>query len=783
MSSLFTRPKGRTLAGALLAATALSSLACAGGAEAADAAMVTTSDSTASAVGEVVVTARHRTENVQKVPVSVSVVSAELLKKTNTTNIAQLSELVPSLTFAFFNPRNANLNIRGLGNNVGLANDGIEPGVGFYVDQIYYDRPATATFDMIDIAQVDVLRGPQGTLFGKNSTAGAVTVTSEAPTFTPVVTGAVSGGNFGYFQGWAAVSGPIVDDKLAGRLTIAETTRAGVMTNVAQNNGDVNDYRNFNLKAQLLWTPTNNFKLRLIGDYSNQQTNCCDLVLANVVSPPNGKNFYTLSGLFGYTPVINPFARQADTNSPIYANQETGGVSAEADWSLPKVTLTSITAWRFWNWWPSNDSDYTPLSVLTKAQNGDYQRQFSQEFRVASAGANRIDYVGGLFLFYETISARGAQQYGSAATAFLLSPALPSLVANGYTLNFNPNYYTTSLAAYGQGTWHITPQLNFTGGLRYTYDIKEGSFYQVASGGVPLVGPLAPLAPYRNALGTSDAFTVSNDNGRLSGMADISYQINSNVLTYLTYSQGSKSGGLNLTQLPAGASEVIAPETIDMVEGGVKTSLFDHRVTLNGDIFYESDSNYQANLVSVATLKQYLSNIPRVESQGVEVDIQAHPIENLSLYTSVTYDKAINATYPNAPCGLENITKPFCSLNGAPLAGVPLWSLSAGGEYSHPFTVGAKQLSAYFGVDYTYRSSVYSAATDSIYSLLPDLNLVNARLGVRAGNQSWDAYLWAKNLFAVNYFTFVSAGVGNTGALTAQLGDPRTYGATVRFHF
>ncbi len=767
---------------ALVAATALSGLANAEAAWAADAAAPATPNTASSSVGEVVVTARHRSENVQKVPVSVSVVSAELLKKTNTTNIIQLTQLVPSLTIAFYNPRNANLNIRGLGNNIGLANDGIEPGVGFYVDQVYYDRPATATFDMIDIAQVDVLRGPQGTLFGKNSTAGAVTVTSEAPTFTPHATGEISGGNFGYFQGWAAVSGPIVDDKLAGRITFAETTRAGVMTNVGQNNGDVNDYRNLNVRAQLLWTPTNNFKLHLIGDYSNQQSNCCDLVLSNVVSPPNGKNFYALSALFGYTPTVNPFARQADTNSPSAANQETGGVSAEAVWSLPKVTLTSITAWRFWNWWPANDADYTPLSVVTQYQNGDYQRQFSQEFRVASAGANKIDYVGGLYLFYETISARGTQQYGDAATAFLLSPALPSLVANGYTLNSNPNYYTTSLAAYGQATWHITSQLNLTGGLRYTYDNKQGSFYQVASGGVPLTGPLAPLAPYRAALGTSDAFTVSTDNGRLSGTADVSYQVNNNVLTYLTYSNGSKSGGLNLAQLPPGASDVIAPETINMVEAGAKSTLFDHRVTLNGDIFFENDSNYQANVVSFSTLKQYLSNIPTVQSQGVEMDLQARPIDGLSLYTSVTYDKAIYANYPNAPCGLENITKPFCSLNGAPLAGVPLWAISAGGEYDYPLKVGSASLTSYLGVDYTYRSSIYTASTDSIYTLLPPLNLVNLRLGVRAADQKWDLYLWAKNLANTDYFTFTMPLVGNTGALASQLGDPRTYGVTFRFH-
>ena len=628
-----------------------------------------------------------------------------------------------------------------------------------------------------------MLSGPQGTLFGKNSTAGAVTVTSEAPTFTPQLTGAVSGGNYGYFQGWAAVSGPIVGDQLAGRLTVAETTRAGVLTNTAQGNGDVNNYRNLNIRAQLLWSPTSNFKLRVIGDYSNQKTNCCDEVLSGIVSPPNGKNFVALAQSFGYTPVVDPFNRQTVSNSPIHANQEAGGVSVEADWSLPRFVLTSISSWRFWNWWPANDADYTPLSVLTVAQNGDFQRQYSQELRIASSGVNRIDYVGGLFAFYEHINAVAETQYGNAATAFLLSPALPSLVADGYTLNSNPRFNTTSLAAFGQATWHLTSKWNLTGGLRYTYDIKDGTFTQVASGGVPLIGALAPLAPIRAALGTSTAFAVSSDKGDVSGLVDVSYQATPNLMAYLTYSRGNKSGGLNLAQLPAGIPSVIAPESIDMVEGGVKSALFDHRVTLDVDVFFENDTNYQANLVNTQLVKLYLANIPEVQSQGIEANLHAQPLDGLTVYTSAIYDRAINADYPNAPCGLENITHPFCSLNGAPLAGVPRWSVSAGGEYSHPVSFGPKQTSIYAGLDYTYRSSLYSAATDSIYSKLPELSLLNVRLGLRAADSAWDLYVWAKNIFNENYFTFRSAGPGNTGALYSQLGDPRTYGVTFRFHY
>ena len=748
-------------------------------------AMATTESADASgatAVGEVVVTARHRSENLQSVPVSVSALSSDLIKKTDTSNIKQIALLVPSLSFTFFNARNANLNIRGLGNNVGLANDGIEPGVGFYVDQVYYNRPATATFDLLDVKQVEVLDGPQGTLFGKNSTAGAVNITTEQPTFKPEITGELSGGNLAYFQQWIAVSGPVIDDKLAGRITFSTTTRGGTLYDTTKG-GYVNNYRNLDVRAQLLWTPLTNFRMRLIGDYSKQLTNCCDEVLAGIVSPPNNKNFVTLSQSFGYTPVVNPFNRQTVSNSPIHANQETGGVSAEEDWSLPKFTVTSISSWRFWNWWPANDADYTPLSVLNVAQTEDFQQQYSQELRIASSGTNRIDYVGGLFAFYEHVKALGETQYGNAATAFLESPALPSLVLNGYQLNTFPIYKTTSLAAFGQATWHVTSKLSLTGGLRYTYDKKDGSFAQVVSGGVPLVGPLAGLTPFRNAVGTPDSFSLAYSKGDVSGLADVSYQFTHDVMAYITYSKGFKSGGLNLAQLPAGIPLVINPESIDMVEGGVKSSLFGHRAVLNADVFYESDSNYQANLVNTLLLKQYLANIPKVESQGIEVSLNAHPLEGLSIYTSALYNWAIYAQDPNAPCPIERITAPFCSLSGAPLAGVPRWTISAGGEYDHPIRLGAREVSGYIGLDYSYRSSENSVATDSIHSLLPDLSLLNLRVGVRSEDNKWDFYVWSKNVLNAKYFTFISPGIGNTGALDAQLSDPRTIGVTLRFHY
>jgi iron complex outermembrane receptor protein len=737
----------------------------------------------AASVGEVVITARHRSEDVQKTPVAVSVLGGDFLAKTNTIQLSQIAQFEPSLQFTFFNARNANLNIRGLGNNVGLASDGIEPGVGFYVDGVYYDRPATAIFDLVDIGQIEVLRGPQGTLFGKNTTAGAINVTSSAPTFTPEATGEVTGGNYGAFQAKASVSGPLIDNVLAGRLSVSTTEHQGYLTNLNDGNKPTNDVRDTSVRAQLLYTPSSDLKVRIIGDYSRQVSNCCDQVIAGIVSPPNGKNFTALAQSFGFTPVVDPFNRQADTNALIQANQETGGASAQADWTLPGVILTSITSWRFWNWWPANDSDYTPISVLNVAQNGDTQNQESQEFRIASRGTHAVDYVGGLYFYHEQIRSYAETQYGNAASAFLLGATVPSVVANGYTLTSRNSFNTSSYAAYGQAVWHVAPKWNLTGGLRYTDDQKHGIFNQTASGGASLAAFPVALQNARLALGSATYFAVRSDKGDVSGQADLSYQARDNILTYVNYARGYKSGGLNLVQLPAGASPVIAPESIDAVEAGVKTQFFAKRLTVNADVFWERDTNYQANIYDPTLSKQYLANVPEVRSEGVEIDAKAQPTDNLSLYLSGTWDDAVYASYADGICGLENANLTHCNLSGRPLAGTPRWSAAAGGEYSHHVQLGPREAQAYLGLDYSFRASVYSAASDSRYTELPSLSLVNARLGIRSANGRWDAYLWARNLFGANYFTFIAPGPGNTAELTGQLGDPRTFGGTLRVHY
>lgn len=733
-------------------------------------------------VEEIVVTARHRDERAQDVPVALTVLGGDLLTKTNTTSVADLSKLAPSLSFQAYNPRNTNLNIRGLGNNIAIASDGLDPGVGFYIDQVYYNRPGTAAFDLIDIERIEVLRGPQGTLYGKNTTAGAISVTTAKPKFKAEVNAEMTVGNLGFLQGKAAVNVPLVDDVLAVRLSGSVTSRDGTLTNQftgkKQNNRD-----SYLLRGQLLFQPSSTVSVRLIGDYGKQQQDCCAQVLAGIVSPANGKNFRTIAGLFGFTPVIDPFARVTVDDRAITLSNESGGVSAQIDVELPGATLTSVSAWRFWNWTPTIDLDFTPLSSFAVADNADRQDQYSQELRIASNGGGKIDYVAGLFFYDETIDQDLTVSYGSAATQLLISQALPALILNGVSKVDTNRYHTTSLAAFGQATLHLTDALSLTGGLRYSHDNKRGHYSAVASGGLPLAGPLAAFAPLRAAFASSGTFDVQSKVGKVSGSANISYKVSNQVMVYAGYSRGNRSGGLNLTQLASGISPVVAPESIDAYEIGLKSSLLDNRLIFNVAAFLQNDRNYQATVADPTRLAVvYLSNVPKVRSKGFEIDMRGTLSDNFSVYGALAYTDAKLVSYPAAACPLELSNFNTCDLSGYPIAGIPKWSASFGGEAKQEISVFDAPSEAYLGFDYSYRSSVnnggYSAAT-----VLPPLHLANARLGVRAQNRRLDLSFWVKNLFDKQYFSDIAVGVGNAGLLTGQLGDERTYGVTARFHF
>ena len=752
---------------------------------------------------EILVTARKRNESLQDVPIAISVLGGTALEQKGAYHLQQIYQEIPSLTVFTVNPRNVNINIRGLGSNVAIANNGLDLGVGFYVDDVYYARVGQAGFDLVDVDHVEVLRGPQGTLFGRNTTAGAISVTTKSPSFTTEAAGDVSVGNYGLIQGRGTISAPIIDDKLAGRLSIESTTRDGFIKNIYQDRR-VHDFSNTTVRGSLLWHGSDNLNVKLSADYARQKQSCCVSMFLGVVTnydngAPVSNTLYDRNARLGYTALpFDPGARTTDSDwlGPIHMKQ--GGVSARVDWDLGPATLTSISAWRFWNWTPHNDTDFSALNIYTGNNQFDRQRQWSQEIRLASTGKRQIDYVLGLYAFHQSIRGWFVNSFGRDAGEWLIAPGTSGLTAEQRRAALEGAYtyapskpQTDSYAAFGQATWHATDAVSLTGGLRFTHERKHGFFEQTRGGGSDISTLNAAQLAQRYAFTpVVPHYSLSRSWNSLSALLTVSGQLANDVLAYATYSRGAKSGGINLASLPLDANgavrsdlAVVKPEKVDNFEVGLKTQWLDRHLTANVALFLVNVRNYQSTVYdqSIVPAKAYISNIGKVRSKGVEVDLQATPAHDLTLYARGTYNLAKYVSYKNAQCPFE-LRAPgqpaLCDLSGAQLPGAPRWSASAGGEYSHP--VG--NVEAYLGADYSYRSSYYSSYNDSRYSKINGFGLANARLGVRSENGKWDVSVWSRNVFNKLYYYYTS--VNDIGAAyTGSLGDPRTFGATLRSRF
>jgi len=683
-----------------------------------DAAAATDASGDGGQVGlpEITVTARRRAEDAQRIPGSLSVVGGELLDRSYTVNTQQLSQLVPSLNYSSANPRNTAFTIRGLGSSVvavSQANDGLEPGVGFYVDQVYHARPATAAFDFSDIGQVEILRGPQGTLFGKNSTAGAINITTRAPTFTPEATEEITVGSFNFVQAKASASGPITDT-LAFRISGVSTRRDGVIDNI-RTGRDQNQIGNQAVRAQLLFKPSEMLQVKLSADFTSFQSNCCTQVYYRVatrdVPRTATRQFAGPTGLaaqFNYTPPsTNPYDRVTDIDAQLGVDTNEGGVAAIADWNIGGATLTSVSAWRFWNWDAANDRDYTGIPIQIEQHIPSRQDQYSQELRLASNGDHALSYVGGLYFFRQRVEGRPISIYGPSAARYLIGTSVttgtapnqvvtpvPANLLDGYGTDGRTDFQSNSYAAFGEVNWRPVDRLTLTGGLRYTYEHKTGTYDTFVFGG-PATTSTA-LINARLGILRGQTYAAKVNDGALTGRANIAWQATDNVLGYASYARGEKSGGINMSglplndqNLPAVGTAVVRPEKNTAYEVGLKTLLFDNRLTFNIDAFYTRVTDFQTNVSdtrAAAALRTYLSNIPKVTSKGVEADAVAAVTGDLSLRASVAYADGKYDSYPTGPCPIELIgnTAATCNLSGTGLPGLPKWSSTVGGDYRVP---------------------------------------------------------------------------------------------------
>jgi len=741
-------------------------------------------------LGDIVVTARRREENVQDIPIALSVVSNELLDSTGTNNVGQLTQLVPSLQVLSSNPRNTSFTIRGLGASYGLANDGLEQGVGLYVDQVYNARPATATLDFIDIDRIEVLRGPQGTLFGKNTTAGALNITTQSPRFTPEAVGEVTIGDYGLRQIKGTVTGPLYRDIVAGRLSLVSTQRDGFLTN-AVNGEHQNDQNSLSLRGLLLIQPNARLSIRLSADHSRQETNCCTQVYVTYgpTQRTAAQQFPNLAAGRGYVPAtLDPYDRISDIDADIQADQWHAGGSAIIDYDFGGIGFTSVTAYREWDWEPANDRDYIALDIIRRSANPSHQNQFSQEFRLGSQGSRTIDWTVGLYYFNQTIDTDGVTEYGRDASYWLLGPTVPDALLDGYKIFNVSSIETDSYAVFGQFTWNVTDRFRVTPGLRYTDESKTGTYTATVAGG--LVTTDATLISRRLGIARPQTYTADISDGSLSGQMAASYDISEDVLVYGSYAKGFKSGGINMAGLPTLAdgspalnSVEVDPEEVTTYEIGLKTQAFDRRLTANLAAYYTDIANFQANVVDAGpgALRGYLANVEQVQIKGIELDLTARPTETLDLFASIAWTDGEYSSFANGPCPLERIgpATVACDLSGTELPGVSPWAGSVGGEYRWRLNAGGEVL---VGADASYRSAYFSDASASRYTRIDGYGLLNLRAGYRS-DAGWEAVVFVKNALDEDYLQFVSVQTGNSGLVIGNPGDPRTIGVTLRARY
>ena len=740
----------------------------------------------------VVVTARRREEAVQEVPIPVSVVRGDLVADAGAFNVNRLKEMLPTVQFYSTNPRNSSINIRGLGAPFGLTNDGIEPGVGLYIDGVFYARPAAATTDFLDVEQVEVLRGPQGTLFGKNTTAGAINITTRRPSFTRGSEVELNTGSYGFVQAKASVTGSVFKHT-AARLSFSGTSRGGVLHNT-RTGEDLNDLDNLGVRGQVLFAPSDALAVTFAADYSRQRVRGNTQMIAGVAPTlrPANRQFAQIAADLGYTPPsVNAFDRVTDIDTALRSNQDLGGASLTIERKVRAGRVVATTAHRFWDWKPSNDRDFTGLSVTSVSAAPSFQTQWTQEVRYTTDPSSRLHVVTGAFLFRQAIDSDPAfvQEQGSAAARFLLAPsteaATPGLL-DGYGFRQSLRFRGISAAAFGQVEWAVSDRLRVMPGVRLNYDQKTVDFDQQVYGGLQTSNPRL-LALQRSVL-APQAYATNVDDTNLSGQVTTAYRIASPAHGYATYATSFKSIGLNLNGVPMDAEDrpvlsaaTVKPEDVRHMEVGLKTEPFGG-VTTNLALFQTTIDDFQAQVVdaSVGVLRGYLANADRVRVRGLELDASASLGRRGSLYAAAALTDGRYVSFPNAPPPVEETGGPAVKdVSGSLLPGISKTAISVGGEvvagqaaFGHP--------GQFFGaIDTSYRSSFSSSASASRYLIVDGYTLVNGRVGFRA-RAGWTVSLWARNLFNTNYFDLLSAAPGNTGLIVGQPGDPRTVGVTLR---
>ncbi|HUD49876.1 TonB-dependent receptor [Parvibaculum sp.] len=698
-------------------------------------------------VEEIVVTAQKRTENVQKVPVAITVVTGEQLKDLHITEPSQIKYAAPSVQFVDANSsRTEGFAVRGIG-TFSFA-PGIEQSVATVLDGVVLGRTGAGLGDFADVSRVEVLRGPQGMLFGKNASAGLVQIITNQPELGEYSGNAhVSYGSYNERHLQGTVNVPVSDDS-ALRLTGYESYHDGTVNNKF-NGEDLNDKHEYGLKGKYLWKPTNDFSLYAIGDWSHSHANCCVWTqrenIQSSLAPFLTNYLYDAQIAAGITP--GPKNGDVSLNGPVFTRVSAGGGSVEMNWTPGEFTFTSISAYRFWKEQDGLDADGTSLSLMDDNRGHQSQKQFSQELRLTSPAGKFIDYVAGLYYWHQEVKG-GDSETGDAGVIISVpsSTFLPGVSSIIDTVTTEQEVKTNSYAAFGQGTVHVADDFRLIAGGRLTRDelkldfVRDSSAVYNLSGGGSVTGPstgfgILYVTPY--------AFSAETSNNNFSWKLGAQYDFTKDVMGYATVSRGYKGPGIGALNYynPANDTAIVKPEIPTSYELGLKSALFNRKLVLNAAVFQATYKDFQAQINDGVTppVGSKIVNASKLETQGVELDFMARPVEGLTLTGAATY---VNANFgENCNCNGDPSKDP----SGKMLPGTPRWSYTIAGMYERPVL---DELTGFVGLNWYWRSqthysadpdpAIYQATTQSSYGLL------GGTIGV--GSDNWRLSLYGRNL-------------------------------------
>ena len=731
------------LSGSLSSALALTGLAP----DTAHAQTTAAPDAVPEVLDSVIVTARKRPERVADVPLSISVVDAEEIKERGAYRLSEIP--IPNVSFVGAeNNALTNFSVRGI-QTQNRSNIGFDSGVGVYVDGVFMGRAAAFNQETYDTSRVEFLRGPQGTLFGKNSIAGALSVTTLDPTPELTATGRADIGNDGLRRYSAYAASALGSDALLGSLSLYSGKRDGFVHNIATGSYD-GDEDVLSGRTKFVILPMTGLRIAIAADYLKDKS----------VAPSA-----TIVSGYGFVPNNNEYT--SNSNTPTLANRTVKGTSATVTYDLNHgLALTSITSLRDLNTTRSSDTDAGPLSIVASSATSS-QKQWSQEIRIGTTQKQFIEYVAGLYYYDQRASGSNVSTFGPSAPVFA-----PLRNTTGNTFG---DINSKSYAGFGNADINLTDSLTATAGLRYTRERKDLAYQQV----VNFPAFLASSIPLEH-----DSIATNN----LSPMASLRYKLAANTMVYATFSKGFRSGGWNVDNITAGGPTTFkqtrfGDEKLDNYEVGTKTAFMDGRVSISADVFRMNYDNIQVTqLVPVlgggGALVGLVTNGGKARSQGAELEATIRPIAGLRLSVGYGYTEAKYTDY------VDRSGATTLSFNGNRLNYAPRSTANATASYR----IGSDFGSTLLRLDYQYTNSYFTGRENTAAQLIPGFELFNARVSFLSVGERWQVDLYCNNLADKRYITSqgpagFAAPIGAGTNQVVTYGRPRSYGIVGAYTF